>query len=161
MENRHWQAVPEDIIQQVKEHLAGAKALLEPYCPTLTTEQRKSLPKMSDGTLAFGGKSLEHAINHPEFLPSHINLDEWKLDMADVTNLKQIMVLIGDLNQMVDDTRMSAGNEAYFAGRGFYHNVKRAAEDGVQGAKPIYDDLKVNFQNRINKTKPADRKAKE
>ncbi len=148
MENRHSQAVPEDIINQVKSRLSEAKKLLEPYCPTLTVEQRKSLPKMSDGTLAFGEKSLEHAINHPEFLPSHISLDDWKIDMADVNNLKQVMVLVGDINQMVDDTRMTAGNEAYFAGRGYYHNVQRASGDGVQGALPIQKDLATQFANR-------------
>ena len=110
---------------------------------------------MSDGTLAFGAKSLQHAVNHPEFLPSHINLEDWKIDMSDVANLKQIMVLIGDLSQMTDDSRIVAGNEAYFAGRGFYHSVKRAAEDGIQGAKPIYDDLKVTFSNRGQKSKAA------
>ncbi len=148
MENRHFQAVPEDIIKQVKDRLTEAKKLLEPYCPTLTVEQRKSLPKMSDGTLAFGEKSLQHAVNHPEFLPMHISLDDWKVDMADVNNLKQIMVLVGDLNQMTDDARMTAGTEAYFSGRGYYHNVHLAASYGVLGAKPIYDDLKTNFANR-------------
>ncbi len=148
MENRHSQAVPQDIAEQVKNLLTEAIKLLKPYCPTLTVEQRQTLPKMSDGTLSFGAKSLEHAINHPEFLPSHISLDDWKIDMADVTNLKQVMVLIGDINQMVDDTRLTAGNEAYFAGRGYYHNVQRAAGDGVQGALPIQKDLATQFANR-------------
>ena len=148
MDNRHAHAIPVDTISQVKEHLTQVKQLLEPYSTALTLEQRKKLSKMSDKTIAFGGKALEHATNHPEFLPAHINLNDWKIDMADVNNLKQIMVLVADLDQMTDDARLIAGNEAYFASRGYYHSVQRAASDGVLGAKPIYDDLKVNFTNR-------------
>ncbi|MDR1225479.1 MAG: hypothetical protein LBK47_01090 [Prevotellaceae bacterium] len=157
MDNRHAKTVPQNAIDQVKSHLTEAKKLLEPYCPTLTVEQRRSLPKMSDGTLAFGEKSLQHATNHPEFLPAHISLDEWKIDMADVTNLKQLMALLSDLDQLVGDTRLAAGNEAYFAGRGYYHNVQRAAADGIQGAKPIYDDLKTHFRSKATRAGSADK----
>ncbi|MDR2938346.1 MAG: hypothetical protein LBU92_05355 [Prevotellaceae bacterium] len=126
-----------------KNHFAESVNLLKPYCPTLSAEQRQSLPKMSNGTLAFGQQSLGHAVNHPEFLPVHIGLEDWKIDMADVANIQQLTTVLGDLHQLLDDTRLVAGNEAYFAA------------DAVAGAQPIYDELKVHFQNRANKPKVA------
>jgi hypothetical protein len=157
MENRHATAVPTDTIEQVKSRLTEAVSLLTPYCSTLTVEQRRSLPKMSDGTLAFGEKSLGHAANHPEFLPPHIRLDDWRVDMDDVLNLKPLAALLGDLDQLLSDTRLVAGNEAYFAGRGYYHSVQRSAADGVPGAQPIYDDLKIHLRSKATR-KPADQK---
>jgi hypothetical protein len=153
MENRHSQSIPQDVLDKIKQHLAEAKTLLQPFVVTLTTEQRQTLPKMSDGTYAFGAKALESAIVHPEFLPSHISLDEWKIDMDDVNNLKQVAVHVDDLTQIVADIRMVAGVEAYFSGRGYYHSAQRADNDGVQGAKPVVDDLKPFFRHRGNRAK--------
>ncbi len=158
MDNRHAQAIPNNVINQVIQQLLEAKKLLEAYGTTLTVKQRKSLPKMSDKTIAFGEKSLQHGINHPEFLPGHISLEDWKIDMADVNSLKPVDVVLKDLCQMVSDTQMAAGNEASHAARAYYNSVKRAAADGVAGAQPIYNDLKPAFQNRANKTKTTDLK---
>ncbi len=153
MENRHSQAVPQDIIEQVKTHLKEVKNLLEPYCTTLTVKQRQTLTKMSAKTLSFGTNALQHGINHPEFLPGHISLEEWKIDMADVTNLKPIDALLKDLAQLAGDTCMAAGSEAGTAARVYYNNVKRAASEGVAGARPIYDDLKTTFQSKSTRAK--------
>ena len=74
--------------------------------------------------------------------------------MEGVNHIKQIMVLIAGLNQMTDDTCMTSGNEAYFAGRGFYHNVKRAADDGVQGAKRFTTIWKLIFPTAGQNQRP-------
>ncbi len=153
MDNRHSQAVPQDITEQAKNLLIEVKKLLEPYCTTLTVKQRQTLTKMSAKTLSFGTNALQHGINHPEFLPGHISLEEWKIDMADVTNLKPIDVILKDLAQLASDTCMVAGIEASNAARAYYNNVKRAASDGIAGAQPIYDDLKPTFRSKATRTK--------
>lgn len=134
-------------------HLNEAKKILEPYCPALTVKERGSIPKMSNANFAFGAKALAHAVNHPEFLPPYISLNDWKIDMADVTASMTIGSVLSDLDQMNTDLRMLSGSEAYHAGRALYHNVQRAAADGVAGAQPVYDDLSPNFTNRRHKPK--------
>ena len=49
--------VPEAELAKIQEKLREIRELLAPYVATLTMEDRKSLPKMSDKTLSFVAKT--------------------------------------------------------------------------------------------------------
>jgi len=49
------------------------------------------------------------------------------------------------LVNLVDDTMLLSGSEAYMASLAFYNYIKGAEKAGVAGADMIYDDLKKRF----------------
>lgn len=119
---------------------------LSTYMVALTPEERRILPKMSDGNAPFVDKALHYASTNPELVPAYINVDEMEIDTKAVNDLSQLYRLAEKLCSGLNDTIMLSGSEAYVSALAFYKSVKVAAGMNVQGAKPIYDDLKRRFE---------------
>jgi ribosomal protein L14 len=124
------------------------KMLLAPYITVLTPEQRRTLAKMGDKTLAFVEKAHELALTNPVFVPPFLNMAEFTIDFSDAHNIEPVLVLLEQLRSGVDDTQMLAGSEAYQAALVFYNSVKEAASKNVPGAKAVYDALRVRFPHK-------------
>lgn len=145
MNNRNSTAIPAEVTSEVVNKLQEIDALLAPYCITLTKKERKEIVKMGNASIPFVQKSFEFAQTNGEFLPSHIKIDEWKIDLDDTISTEKINTVLGRVVEKTSDTRMGAGSEALKAALSYYQSVKRAATDGVAGAKPIYDELKKRY----------------
>lgn len=119
----------------------------------LTADDRATMLKMGDKTLAFVGKSLNYAQQNPNLMPSYFDLAEAQKDYKLATDLYQIYQLISALLRSVEDSNMVAGSEAYEAALVFYNSVKGASRSNIAGAQAIFDDLKQQFpRNKVNKT---------
>ncbi len=145
MENKNFAAIPADVTIQVVEKLKEINALLSPYCVTLTNQQRKEISKMGDGTLAFVQKAFEFAQAQPEFLPSYVDIEQWRIDMMDVDSVRKIDSVLVKVDEQVSDTRVQAGHEALEAALAYYHTVTRATTDGIAGAKPVHEEMKRRY----------------
>lgn len=131
--------------QAVDEALNTLKTKLQPYLQSLTAQDRKELPKMSDGTTPFVSKALEYAEDNTSFVPAFVSVPELKKDVTAVNDLKQYLRKVEELRNLLDDTVMLAGSEAYVASLAFYNSIKLGARMNIPGAKPIYEDLKQRF----------------
>ena len=144
--------IPAADIQAVKDALATINSTLAPYLLALTPEQRKTIPKMSDGTEPFVAKVLEYAQNDAQFVPPFMDVPEMKKDFDAVTQLLPILRMVQQLDDNLSDTAMMAGSEAYVAALSYYNSVKMAAKMNIPGAKAIYDDLSKRFMKRSSST---------
>ncbi len=143
-------------VQKVIDALKVVSDTLAPYLVALTPDERKALPKMSDGTLPFVQKALDYATSNPQFVPSYIDVPELKVDVDATSSLLQIDRPLEQLAQNLNDTVMLSGSEAYVAALAFYNSVKQAAKMKVPGAEPIANDLGERFNGQGKaKAKPA------
>ncbi len=140
--------IPKADVKTVKDALATIQTTLSPYVLALTPEQRKTIPKMSDGTEPFVGKVMDYAISDPQFAPPYMNVPEMQKDFDSVSELMPLMRTVGQLTANLSDTTMMAGSEAYIAALSYYNSVKMAAKMNIPGAKAIYDDLKKRFEKK-------------
>ena len=115
------------------------------FLQSLTPDDRHSLPKMGDKTLAFVKKAYEYAKLNPTLVPSYISVDEMRKDIETVEKLHSVYVLINELESRLDDSMLLAGSEAYMAALSFYTSVKAAAKSNIPASKPIADDLGARF----------------
>jgi len=145
MKNQHSTCIPEEKIVDVKTILTSAKDVLFPYMSTLSNEDRRGLPKMGEKSLSFVTKSYELCQQHPELMPGYLNVEDFKIDVADATGLLPIKDLLTQLLDMVNDTAMLAGSEAYSQALLFYNNAKQASKNNVPGAKAVFNELKLRF----------------
>ncbi len=144
MENRISVAMGTEAIANIM----AAITTIEQNLPTLinlTADERKSLPKMGDRTLAFVSKALEYTKQNAQVVPNFLEVAEFEKDVAAVTALNKVLIPLHQLAEKLDDTTMLAGSEAYSAALIFYNAVKGAAKAGVPGMKTIYDDLQTRF----------------
>ena len=131
--------------QAITDSIQMLKDKLLPYLKSLTIDDRRKLPKMSDGTIPFVQKSLEYAEVNQQFAPAYVDIPEMKKDVEAVSELTQYFRAVEELHEHLDDTIMLAGSEAYVAALAFYNSVKFASKMNQPGAEPIYDDLKQRF----------------
>ena len=119
---------------------------------SLTVEERKDLPKMGDKTLAFVQKACQYAKQNPQLMPGYFNTAEFEIDVKAVEQLQTIQRPLKQLLDLIDDSILLSGSEAYISALETYGAFKLAAKNGVEGAKGPYDDMSERFpQKRYKK----------
>lgn len=143
--------IPITVIDEVMLKLQECKTSLAPYLQGLTTEERKSLFKMGNKTVANVQKTKSYVDTNPEFVPGYMDKTEFLKDEAVVSLLSPISNLALQLATDVDDTVMLAGSEALQAAMLYYGQVKEANSRGIPTARPIYEDLSQRFSKRTRR----------
>lgn len=143
--------IPETVISDVNKKLQECRSLLAPYLQGLTPEQRESIFKMGDKTVATVQKVEDYTETNPEFAPSYMDQPEFHKDVAVVNGLSPLRNLANQLVSDLSDTIMLAGNEALLSALLYYGSVKEASSKGVATAKPIYEDLSKRFTRKGNR----------
>ena len=130
---------------QLADAIGVINDILDGRLVTLTPQQRRGYPKMSDGTVPFVRKALEYANSNPEFTPKFVDSAEMKIDIEAVDDLNNIYRPIKQLLERLDDSILLSGSEAYVAALAYYNSVKVGAKMNVPDAKAIANDLKKRF----------------
>lgn len=82
--------IPKTVLDEVSQKLQECKTALAPYLQALTADQRKSLFKMGDKTVATVQKVKTYLNTNPEFAPAYMNQEEFLKDEAVVTGLSPL-----------------------------------------------------------------------
>ena len=125
--------------------VAELNKVLKPLLISLTADQRREIPKMSDGTTPFVEKTLDYAKSNAEFAPPYMDIPELEVDLKAVEDLQSVYRPLLQLMQQLDDSIMLSGSEAYIASLAYYNSVKVGSRMNVPSAKAIFDDLKKRF----------------
>ncbi|MBS4070360.1 MAG: hypothetical protein KGZ90_03480 [Algoriphagus sp.] len=148
MENRLSIQIPAADLAAAKAALQQVQTILAPYVIALTPEQRKTIPKMSDGTEPFVAKVIEYAADAPQFLPPFVDRQEFDKDWQAISGLLPLLRLCTQIEDTLSDTTMMAGSEAYVSALSYYNSVKQAAKVNAPDAKAIYEDLRKRFERK-------------
>jgi hypothetical protein len=125
---------------------------LQPHLIALVPEDRSSLPKMGDKTVAFVRKAAHYA-RADAARPAYLDVEEMERDLGAVDILSTLHRPLAQIVANLDDSVMAAGAEAYSAALAYYHSIKGAARARVPGAQAIADDLSQRFANRMSNGK--------
>lgn len=117
----------------------------------LTADERQSLPRISDNTLAFDEKCAAYMASRADLVPSYLDMEEMAKDRKLVADLLPCLREIAPICEGLEDTIMLANSDNYVGDLAFYQNVRQAAKRGVSGAGTIYNDLKTRFPGRPKK----------
>lgn len=123
-----------------------------PFLVDLTTEDRRTMLKMGDKSRAFVSKALEVATQNPEFLPRSFNIEEMRRDLALYEALYPILLSLTQLQELVDDTYIAIGSEAYAAALAVYNYAKASGD--VTGLDAVIDEMGRRFTRRSKKKQP-------
>ncbi|MCZ4693572.1 hypothetical protein DWB61_00680 [Ancylomarina euxinus] len=127
--------------------LKTLKDTLGPILISLTPYEKQSMLILGDKSISFVNKNLMYADQKPEFVPSYLDVNDWKIDMQARNDLAPYNAEIQELNSLLLDTIALCGNEAYLQALTYYNSVKQAAKSNIPGAKPIYEELKHQYPN--------------
>lgn len=142
------------LAQKEKDAVLQAIATIKeklPFLIDLSAEERKALPKMGDKSRAFVGKALEVATQNPEFLPRSFDLEEMRKDVQLFEALYPLLLSLTQLQELVDDTSLAVGSEAYAAALQVY-NYAKASGQGA-GLDAVVVEMGQRFARKSRKVK--------
>ena len=154
--NRISLNIPDADIQAIQGAIQVLQEKLQPHLVDLDAEGReRTLPKMGPRIVDFVSKALSYARAYPQFRPPFVDLDEFTRDLAAVGALRELQQPLSHIADMVDDSLLLSGSEAYGAALATYHAIKSAAKLHQPGAPVIANDLSNRFPGRPLRASPA------
>ena len=121
--------------------IAALKAELADVTINLTAEERQSLPKIGDKTLAFDEKCKVYMPQRPDLVPGFVDMAEMTIDRTLVADFIPFASELKPICEAVEDTIALAFTDIYVNDLSFYQSVKQASKRGVPGTDTIYNDL--------------------
>ena len=135
----------------ITDAINALKAAFNGLLINLTPEEKQSLPRIGDNSLAFDQKCAAYMAGRPDLVPSFLEIDEMGKDRQLVADLLPYFRDLAPLVEGLEETIMLANSDNMVGDLAFYQNVKQAAKRGVAGADTIYNDLKTRFPGRPKK----------
>jgi hypothetical protein len=124
---------------------------LFPFGIKLSNDQKKLLPKVDDARLPFVEKGLNFGKQEARIVPPFTDLPELNRDLDLYKALGQIESELLSLTEMVVDSRMAAGTDAYQAALSIYNSAKGAAKMGVPGTQSMVAEMSKLFETQGKK----------
>jgi hypothetical protein len=95
--------------------LAAVNTIREklPFLIDLSPDERRSLLRMGDKSRGFVTQAFEVATLNPDILPRSFDAAEMRKDVDLLSALSPIMAALSQLSELVEDTYMAVGSEAY------------------------------------------------
>jgi len=126
-----------------------------PFLIDLTPEQRRSLPKMGDKSRAFVAQALDVAAQNEDILPRSFDVEEMRKDVELIAALAPILTALAQLQELIEDTFLEVGSEAYTSALLVYQFAHRAGKGAALDS--ALDALSQRFARKTakNTTPPA------
>lgn len=141
-------------LTEVQKAIGVLRAKLVPVLKTLSTQDRKELPKLGDKTTEFVRKSYDYTGIHPDLVPGFLDRAAFKIDLDALVALQNLERELAPVTEALSDSILLAGSEAYQAALLFYGNVKAAKKINIGSAASVYDDLAARFPGGSPKRAP-------
>ncbi len=125
-----------------------------PFLIDLTPEERRALPRFGDKSHGFVQQALQVAEQNPDILPRTFDVGEMHNDVELLLAVSSIRAALSQLYELVDDTVMQVGSEAYAAALLVYQ-FARAAGKGTALDSAV-DSLGQHFARKSRNT-PGDK----
>ena len=148
LSNRISLDISAEDMQAIQDAVKTLQGKLLPHLVDLGPMERRALPKMGSKTVDFVSKTLSYASSNPEFKPAFVDVDEFTRDLSAVGVLRSLQQPLAQLADMVDDSLVLSGSEAYAAALACYQAIKAAAKMNMPGAATIANDLSERFASQ-------------
>ncbi|NJK95603.1 MAG: hypothetical protein HC905_12480 [Bacteroidales bacterium] len=135
-------------LEKLTQNLTAIEEILRTKCMSLTPEERQEFARLGNRTENWSKKTMDYIRNKPSFNPSFLDVEETERDFNARQMLRPIFTQISALSDLTEDTMMLLGSDIYNSCVAYYRNVKLLAEQNVNGAKSIYEDLSAQFPGR-------------
>lgn len=135
------------LIQQIKD--------LMPFLVDLSAEEISSLSKMGDRGLPFVHDALTAAEHDDSFLPRSFEVAKMRKDVDLLENLPPIIAAVSQLTELLNDTYLLAGSDAFAAGLEVYTAARR--NGGGEAMSESLNNMSRRFE-RKTKPKTTDQK---
>jgi hypothetical protein len=115
-----------------------------PFLVGLSPDERRQLSKIGRKSQTFVVKALDMAAKHGDLMPRYFNIEEARRDLELFETLNPVLQSLNQLKELVEDTQMVVGSEAYAAARLAYNTAKASGKN--RGLDEVVSDLAQQFR---------------
>ena len=151
MENKVSIQIPPADLLAIKDAIAVLQAKLGPLVIALTPDQRSTRFKMGEASRPFVEKVVDYSGTDPQFLPAFAKVDKLLEDWKAYKELTPVYNALNQLLSGIDDTLLELGIELMKVANAYYLQTKTGVKLDVPGAKPVYEDLRVRYEQKPKK----------
>ena len=151
-ENRIDAALDAQAQQSALDAIQAARNLL-PFLLDLSPEERHALPKLGPKSLAFVQTALDVAAQNPDILPRNFDMEEFRRDVELFTALQPVAVSLRQLHELVEDTLLAVGSEAYVGALTVYQYARNSGQGAALDA--ALDELGRRFARKSRAAAPV------
>ena len=106
-----------------------------PFLIDLEPDERRGLPRLGDKSRGFVELALQVAEQNPDILPRLFDTGEMRNDLELYSALSSVLLALSQLNELVEDTVVAVGSDAYAAALTVYQSVRTAGKgSALEGA---------------------------
>jgi hypothetical protein len=124
-----------------------------PFLRGLTAEERRSLPRMGDKSVAFVNQCLRAAQQNADLLPARSPVPALEQDLALLAELQTIAERVDQLDELLTDTTTALRSDAFVAALGIYGILK--ATGNAAGLDELRNQLSARFSRGGGTAEPA------
>jgi len=128
-----------------------------PFLVDLTPDERRTLPRMGDKSRAFVTQALNIASQNADFLPRSFDVEEMRKDVELFEAMQPIMTAFAQLQELIDDTFVAVGSEAYAAALAVYGYAKASGQGAA--LDNLTDALGSRFSRKARGKTPPEHKS--
>lgn len=115
-----------------------------PFLISLTPQQRKTLPKMGDGSTAYVDKAYQFASQNSDKLGADFGMDEYTEDYALLQQLQPIDTAMTELTEQFADTKLALRSDLMVRSNFTYGMMKVLSK-----SSGTFDDLRKDMGARF------------
>lgn len=132
--------------QDVEKVIATFKTVREEldFLAGLSAPERRQIAKMGRKAQTFTARALDMAAQHNDLMPRHLDIEKARRDLALFEAISPILQAVNHLRELLEDTQMIAGSEAYAAARLAYNSAKVSGKN--LGLDDVMEDLSQQFR---------------
>jgi hypothetical protein len=139
-------AIDPTTMQEIVELIGMAQSLFSIYANTFSPAERGRLIGAGIKNLGFIETAYNSAQANQQFVPSYIDLVEFRDAIDDFNSKRTLLSLIQQFAQQVSDSTLASGDVAYHNSLGYYSAVKEADRQRVPGAEAEYKLMSKYFK---------------
>lgn len=132
-------------LQELDTHLAAIETLLKAKCISLTPDERKEYGRLGNKSENWLRKIVDYLQTQPSLTPGFVDTPEVLADFNARRSIQPREARINAIADLLSDTSLLLGTDLYHACIAYYRNISMAAQQNVNGAKAVYDDLAEQF----------------
>ncbi|MFA8435737.1 MAG: hypothetical protein ACEPOZ_14565 [Marinifilaceae bacterium] len=130
--------------------------IVNPNTESLSNADRRNLGSVAEQNKLFINKVEGYMNQFPEFIPASVDTEEFKRDKESREFVEHLIQDTEILLRKLTDTKILLDHDNYQASLAYYRTVRFNAQENIENAVPIYNDLKKFFTRKNGKKEEED-----
>lgn len=139
--------------ENARQALTTLLGILAPKSPVLSNDDRRSYGSVAEQNKLKINRARSYMQQFPELVPSFIDNEEFERDFQARTDTEQLIMQTEDILRRLTDIKIMLDYDNYQDVLAFYRSVRYSANEKINNAVTVYNDMKQFFP-RTGSSKP-------